>query len=527
MKRPEQARSTALIYVRVSRLDRGDRDRIREDGADAQLRALSPRTQIEQVRAMPPLRGLKTEVFEDLHRSGKNTARPGLERLRARMQDPDVAAVAVWSMSRLGRSVRDLYDLIEEMQTLGVAFVSAKEAIDTSTASGRAFFGILATLAQFERELTSERIAANFQQAAAGGAMIGDVPFGYRRVAGDVSIDPDAAELVRLIFREYATGRHSYRVLAEWLNAQGHRPPNADGHHRNGRPAATLWVADMLKAILRNERYAGRVVYKPRRQRHRAGEDESVAATFPAIVSDELWAAAAAVRGRNAAHNGIRYSRTARYALTGLLHCRQCGGTVHGVQSKTKNGKIYAYYVCRARYGSHSCSQSLAPVAELELELRSWLSQLRLPEGFAEEFARAIVAGRGKPAPERRVTVKAVETRLERLRELFEMGDLPRAEYVRRRDALQHELADLAAAPPPVVQAGDTIATLTDDWDELDGGQRRQVLETIFSEVVVDDGRLVSATPRPGWLDYIERTGVLTMGAPVLVGRRRRESNPR
>jgi DNA invertase Pin-like site-specific DNA recombinase len=108
------------------------------------------------------------------------------------MQGPDVAAVAVWSVSRLGRSGRDLYDLIEEMQALGVAFVSAKEAIDTSTASGRAFFGILATLAQFERELTSDRIAANFQQAAAGGAMIGDVPFGYVRTAGEVTTDPKA-----------------------------------------------------------------------------------------------------------------------------------------------------------------------------------------------------------------------------------------------------------------------------------------------------------------------------------------------
>jgi len=520
-------RTTALIYVRVSRLERDDRERLREQGAAAQLRALSPTTQVDQVRALPALSGLTVEVFEDLHRSGKNTARPGLERLRERMHDRDVAVVAVWSMSRLGRSVRDLYDLIEEMQRLGVGFVSAKESIDTSTASGRAFFGILATLAQFERELTSERIAANFQHAAAGGRMIGDVPYGYVRSAGEVTVDPAAASLVELLFREYATGRYSYRSLAEWLNAQGHRPPNADGRHHNGRPAAQLWVADMLKAILRNERYAGRVVYKPRRLRGRAGADESVSATFPAIVAEDLWATAAATRARNAAHNGIRYSRTARYALTGLLRCRRCGGTVHGVQSRTKNGKTYAYYVCRARYGSRSCSQALAPVAELENELRSWLNQLRLPDGFAEEFSRALHAGRDKPAPARRLTVRSIETRLERLRELFEMGDLPRADYVRRRDTLQDELAQLSATPPPIAQAGETIATLTDDWDELDGGQRRQVLETIFSEVEVDEGRLVSATPRAGWLDYIERTGVLNMKTPVLVGRRRRESNPR
>jgi hypothetical protein len=59
----------------------------------------------------------------------------------------------------------------------------------------------------------------------------------------------------------------------------------------------------------------------------------------------------------------------------------------------------------------------------------------------------------------------------------------------------------------------------------MDAGQRRQVLETIFSEVRVDDGVLVSATPRSGWIPYLE--GVLTARTPVCVGRRRRESNPR
>ena len=80
---------------------------------------------------------------------------------------------------------------------------------------------------------------------------------------------------------------------------------------------------------------------------------------------------------------------------------------------------------------------------------------------------------------------------------------------------------------PPLQQASDTIATLTDDWDQLDGGQRRQVLATIFSELVLDEGRLVSATPRPGWLDSITRTGVLYETPAFWVGRRRRESNPR
>lgn len=144
------SRTTALVYIRVSRLDRDDRERLREDGDDAKLRALSPATQLAHVKTLPALRGLTVEVFEDLHRSGKTLKRPGLERLRERAQVDDVAIVAVWSLSRLGRSVRDLFDLVDEFQAAGVGFVSAKENVDTTTPAGRAFFGILATLAQFE-----------------------------------------------------------------------------------------------------------------------------------------------------------------------------------------------------------------------------------------------------------------------------------------------------------------------------------------------------------------------------------------
>ncbi len=233
-------RNVALIYVRVSRLDREDRKKQLESGADARLRALSPTTQIEQTRAMPALRGLRVEVFEDLHRSGKNTQRPGLDRLRSRLHDPDVAAVAAWSISRLGRSVRDLYDMLEEMEKAGVAFVSAKESIDTSTAYGRAFLGVLAVLAQFERELTSERIAANWEQMARDGGLVGPLPCGYRRDEdGAVVIDPEPAATVRRLFAEYATGRHSYRTLTLWANAEGLRPPQRD-RGRVGRRATQL-----------------------------------------------------------------------------------------------------------------------------------------------------------------------------------------------------------------------------------------------------------------------------------------------
>jgi site-specific DNA recombinase len=517
-------RDVALVYVRVSRLERDDRQRIRD--GDAKLRALSPTTQIQQVKALPALKGKRIEVFEDLHRSGKNTKRPALEQLRERMRSDDVAFVAVWSISRLGRSVADLYELLEEMQAASVAFVSAKESIDTGTAYGRAVVGVLAVLAQFERELTSERISANWEQAASAGKLIGSVPHGYRRKDGVVVVDEEAAKLVRLIYRQYATGRFSYRALAQWLNENGHRPPNADGHHGNGQPHAEIFAADAVKYLLRNERYVGRVIYKPRRIRAAGSTDHVVKADFPAIVDKATWEACEKVRTKNAAHNGLRYSRTARYSLTGLLRCQRCGGTVHGIRNARPTA-TYSYYVCRSRYGSRSCSQPLARAEQLEEQMREWLAAVRMDDNVAPKFAAKIRAAAAKSPrrsdPEKQR--KALEERIARLDELYELGRVARRDYATRREHLTSEVESLRPTSEPHVQVRETIATLVDDWEAMDAGVRRQLLESIFTEIKLEDGALVSATPRAGWQEHI--ADALEAKTSVCDGRRRRESNPR
>ncbi len=205
--------------------------------------------------------------------------------------------VAAWSISRLRRSVRDLYDLLEEIEKAGAAFVSAKESIDTSTAYGRAFLGVLAVLAPFERELTSERIAANWEQMARDGGLVGPLPCGYRRDDdGAVVIDPEPAATVRRLFAEYAAGKHSFRTLTLWANAEGLRPPQRD-RGRVGRRATQLgeFTTDHVRDLHSNMRYAGRFIHK--RRRNPGGE--VVEGAFPPIVDAETWLRCAAIRRSN------------------------------------------------------------------------------------------------------------------------------------------------------------------------------------------------------------------------------------
>lgn len=319
-------RSVALIYVRVSRLDREDRQKVAEGNGD-QLRALSPRTQIEQCKALPALRGLNVEVFENLHKSGKNTNRPGLERMLERIEGPDVAAVAVWSISRLARSIVDLNTLLERFQKAGIAFISAKESIDTSTATGRFFFNILANLAQFERELTAERLAANLAQRAYDGYLVGPLPAGYERnEQGEIVIDEPRAAVVRALFEEYATGRHSFDSLARWANERGLTPPQR-WRGKSGRRDAPIpfFTHDSVYDLLSKMRYAGKFVHASRRNPH----GDVIRGKFPAIISEELWARCAEIRRKGRKLLGGD-KRVTRYALTGLLTCASCGDNVRG-----------------------------------------------------------------------------------------------------------------------------------------------------------------------------------------------------
>ncbi|HAF11251.1 MAG TPA: hypothetical protein DCK98_14370 [Chloroflexi bacterium] len=136
--------------------------------------------------------------------------------------------------------------------------------------------------------------------------------------------------------------------------------------------------------------------------------------------------------------------------------------------------------------------------------MREWLEAIELPAAFRKEFGSAILRGKQATRPLRSVEERrrSAEQRLIRLKDLYELGDLDRETYLRRRDKIVDELAELEDVKvAPVIVAGDQIRTLVDDWPAMSAQQKRRVLDTIFSAVELDGGMLVSATPRPGWLD--------------------------
>ncbi len=110
------------------------------------------------------------EIIEEAA-SGSHRNRPGLARVLDKLRNGDT--LVVWKLDRLGRQVRDLVELVGELEKRGVHLRSCTDAIDTSTPAGRFFFHVMASLAQMERELLIERTRAGLQAATAQGRVGG------------------------------------------------------------------------------------------------------------------------------------------------------------------------------------------------------------------------------------------------------------------------------------------------------------------------------------------------------------------
>jgi len=142
------------------------------------------------------------KVFTD-HASGSKASRPELDRMLDQLRAGDV--IVVWRLDRLGRSLKNLIELVEGLADRGVGFRSLSESIDTTTANGRLFFSIMGALAEFERDLIRERTNAGLLAARARG-----------RVGGRPSVMN--AKKIDKARKLYDSRQHTVAEIADMLN---------------------------------------------------------------------------------------------------------------------------------------------------------------------------------------------------------------------------------------------------------------------------------------------------------------------
>ena len=190
-----------LAYCRVSTDEQADEGYSIEGQAD-KIRAYSTARDLGDV-----------VVISDPGGSGKDMKRPGLQQLLAAVEAGHVRHVIVWRLDRLSRNLRDLILLADRFGELGVALHSISENLDLSSASGRMFYNVLGTFAQYFREQLSENVRMGNERAAKEGRWLNRPKTGYDMVGGELIPNGDAIR-VQEAFRLRAEGA-SYRIIEE------------------------------------------------------------------------------------------------------------------------------------------------------------------------------------------------------------------------------------------------------------------------------------------------------------------------
>jgi site-specific DNA recombinase len=177
---------------------------------------------------------LVRDHYDDGGFSGGSMVRPALQKLLADVQARRIDVIVVYKVDRLTRSLADFAKLVEAFDAHGVSFVSVTQSFNTTTSMGRLALNVLLSFAQFEREVTGERIRDKIAASKKKGMWMGGVvPLGYRVEDRALHIVEDHAEIVRSFFRRYLEAGSVVR-LKQRLDAEGFRLPiRIDGRGRS------------------------------------------------------------------------------------------------------------------------------------------------------------------------------------------------------------------------------------------------------------------------------------------------------
>ncbi len=319
--------------------------------------------------------------YDDGGFSGGTLLRPALQRLMEDIRAGQIDIVVVYKIDRLTRSLFDFAELVKVFEEYGTTFVSVTQQINTTDAMGRMMLNILLAFAQFERELTAERIRDKFAASKKKGLwMHGICPLGYDVVDRRLVVNEKEAEQVRTIFRRFVELGSILKVVQEvrvrgWCNKTW---TTKAGTVRPGK----LHDKSSIHGMLHCRTYRGEL-------KHRG---EYVESTHPAIIDKALWDEAHALLQVNGRVRAATSRGKVDFLLKGLLTGPD-GRALSPWHTKKANGRVYRYYLSTRdiHEGRGTSGLPRLPAAELEVAVVGQLRQLlRAPEMVEAMIPQAI-----------------------------------------------------------------------------------------------------------------------------------------
>jgi len=418
--------------------------------------------------------------------SGKSVRdHPEARRMLADIRRGHITGLVFSKLARLARNTRELLEFSEDFQACGADLISLQESIDTSTAAGRLFYTIIGAVGQWEREETSERVAASVPvRARLGKTTGGSGSFGYRWVEGRLVPDPEEAPVRRLIYELYREHKRK-RTVAGILNDRGYRM-------RGGG----LFTATTVGRLLADTTAKGiRTANYSRSRGIGKGWDHKPEAewvTFPveAIVDEDLWRECNAIVEETGTKYATHRGRKPTYLFAGVVRCGTCGG----------DQKLYRS-AASPKYRCYRCAAKIAG-DDLEALLVEQLSGFLLSEDRIDEMLEE-----SKREAERRQALaetlrrdrKDAHRKADGLVDLYQQGGLGIDEFKDRNAPLRQRISEIDAELVKIErEAGAALAAtsvkrealadgvrLRDEWPSMDLPQKRKIVEGLVERITL------------------------------------------
>ncbi len=314
---------------------------------------------------------LVNDHYDDGGFSGGNLERPALQRLFQDIREDKIDCIIVYKIDRLTRSLLDFSKIIQLLDEHNVSFVSVTQSFNTANSMGRLMLNVLLSFAQYERELTSERIKDKLEASCKRGMwMGGNIPLGYDVKDRKLLINEKEAKIVRILFQNFAETA-SITETARELNNLGFTTKtwisNNGKLHKGKR-----FNKSNVRRILNNHLYIGKVKHK----------DKLFDGMHKPIIDEQIWQKTRELLSTNNKIQLPSLRVTTAPLLKGIMNCGICGSKMTPTYT-TKQGKRYRYYICQSKHKGNNdlCKVGRISASETEsLVTDQVLNFLKKPE---------------------------------------------------------------------------------------------------------------------------------------------------
>jgi site-specific DNA recombinase len=428
-------------------------------------------------------------IYEEIE-SGANRNRPKLQYALEMLEAKEADALVVHDLSRLARSTVFTLEIFEKLIKLKALFISKREShYDFRNADDLFFLTILAATHEHSLALLKTHTSKGKRDRARRGLYNASVvPFGYQH-SGNKEIPPTVVEkearIVELAAERYAEGIYSDHQVAEWLNIQGYRT-------RKGG----YFTADILREMLQNPFYIGRMPYR----RRRAKSEEEYEGRHPAILRQELWDRCQQARAARRTSGRTQAPVYRAYLLSDLAVCDVCGRKLRA-QAQGQQGQLTYYREASADRGYKDCPHQHTSIRTevVDEQMQALVNALKLPQEWSTDLGQKL--REDESIQHQQKLREQYERELSQIRHTEQKGRYQGTPEALERDYARVE-AELAKLPSrreleQMLAVFETPESFQAEWQQSSALDQRDLLRLMLTEVRVDisTGRVVSLTP--------------------------------